>query len=234
MHTEPSAPHAVPWTERDVWLGLASLVLLLVVAAGLAFMVRWLAFDLDLGWLVGLGELLLLAPVWWLALRKYRAGWGALGLRGFTGKMLGLGCGLMLLSFVFNMAYGLFLALFGLRIQPDLIPILAQLSSPWPLLVGGALVAPLVEEVFFRGFVFGGLCGRYGWRRAALISAALFAVIHFTPTAILPIFLLGYIFAYLYRRSGSLWPGILMHMATNTLALGVAYLVASGKLGLGG
>jgi membrane protease YdiL (CAAX protease family) len=230
MHTEPSTPQAVPWTERDVWLGLALLVLLLVIATGLAFMVRRLAFDLDLGWLVGLGELLLLAPVWWLALRKYRAGWGALGLRGFTGEMLGLGCGLMLLSFVFNMAYGLFLALFGLRIQPDLIPIFAQLSSPWPLLVGGALVAPLVEEIFFRGFVFGGLSRRYGWRRAALVSAALFALIHFTPTAILPIFLLGCIFAYLYRRSGSLWPGILMHMATNTLALAAAYLLASGKL----
>src|SRR5574341_2492910 len=208
MHTEPSAPHVVPWTERDIWLGLALLVLLLIRAAGLAFVGRWLAFDLDLGWLVGLGELLLLVPVWWLALHKYRVGWGTLGLRSFTWEMLGLGCGLMLLAFVFNLAYGLFLALFGLRIQPDLIPIFDQLSSPWPLLVGGALVAPLVEEIFFRGFVFGGLCGRYGWRRAALVSAALFAVIHFTPTAILPIFLLGCIFAYLYRRSGSLWPEI--------------------------
>jgi hypothetical protein len=46
MHSEPSAPHTVPWTERDVWLGLALVLLLLVIAAVLAFMVRWLAFDL--------------------------------------------------------------------------------------------------------------------------------------------------------------------------------------------
>jgi membrane protease YdiL (CAAX protease family) len=137
----------------------------------------------------------------------------------------------MLLSLAFNFIFGLFLGLFGLRIQPDLIPIFAQLSSPWFLLIGGAIVAPFVEEVFFRGFVFAGLRPRYGWQRAAVISSALFALIHLVPTAILPIFLLGYIFAYLYQRSNSIWPAILMHSATNAVALGAAYVMANTKLG---
>jgi len=81
--------------------------------------------------------------------------------------MIGLGCGLMLLSFGFNFVYSLFLALFDLRAQVDLVRIFAQLSSPWWLLVGGVVVAPVVEEVFFRGFVFVGLCGRYDWQKAA-------------------------------------------------------------------
>ena len=50
--------------------------------------------------------------------------------------------------------------------------------------------------------------------------------IHLQPLAILPIFLLGYFFAFLYQRSRSLWPSILMHMLMNALALGVALLAA--------
>jgi membrane protease YdiL (CAAX protease family) len=219
---------------RDVWQGLALLSVLLVMLAGLPILAPFVVRGLDLGWLVLGGELLLLAPVWSLAVRKYGASRQTLGLRRFKGETLGLGCLLMILSYGFNLVYGLLLAQFDLRIQPNLAPALARLSSPWPLLVGGALVAPLVEEVFFRGFVFAGLRGRYGWRRAAVVSAGLFAVVHFTPTAVIPIFILGYIFAYLYQRSGSLWPAILMHVATNTWTLGVAYLVASGRLAVGG
>jgi membrane protease YdiL (CAAX protease family) len=230
MRTESSRAQAVPWTTRDVWLGLALLILLGVAASAGAFLTRSLVLGLNLGLIVALGELVLLVPVWWFAVRKYPVGWEILGLRGFQGQALGLGCGLMVFSFIFNFLYASFLALFGLSIQIDLVPIFAQLSSPWLLLVGGVVVAPVVEEVFFRGFVFAGLRPGYGWRWAAVISSGLFALIHFTPTAIIPIFFLGYIFAYLYHRSNSLWPAIMMHAATNALALGSAYLMANTDL----
>jgi len=223
--------HPVPWNSRDVWLGLAVLGLLVAGAIPFAFLARYRLLALDLGLTISLGESLLLAPVWLLAVHRYRVGWDTLGLRSFKLDMLGLGCGLMLLSLLFNLAYGRFLGLFGLRIQPDLVPMFAQLSSPWFLLIGGAVVAPIVEEIFFRGFIFAGLRPRYGWQRAAVISSALFALIHLVPTAIIPIFILGYIFAYLYQRSDSIWPAILMHSATNALALGAAYVLANTTVG---
>jgi membrane protease YdiL (CAAX protease family) len=230
LQPEPTyAP--VPWTPRDVWLGLAILGLLIAAAIPLALVAQSDSLDLNFGLAISLGELVLLVPVWLLAVRKYGVGRDALGLRSFKWEMIGLGFGLMFLSIAFNFVFGLFLGLFGLRIQPDLIPIFAQLSSPWFLLIGGAIVAPIVEEIFFRGFVFAGLRPRYGWRRAAVISSALFALIHLTPTAILPIFVLGYIFAYLYQRSNSIWPAILMHSATNAIALGAAYVMANTELG---
>ena len=231
MQPEPTYP-SVPWTARDVWLGLAVLGLLLAAALPFALLARSGSLDFNLGLAISLGELLLLVPVWLLAVRRYGVGWDSLGLRSFKWEMIGLGCGLMLLSIAFNFIFGLFLGLFGLRIQPDLIPVFAQLSSPWFLLIGGAIIAPIVEEIFFRGFVFAGLRPRYGWQWAAVISSALFALIHLTPTAILPIFLLGYIFAYLYHRSNSVWPAILMHSATNALALGAAYVMANTELGV--
>jgi membrane protease YdiL (CAAX protease family) len=228
-HAPASSP--VPWNSRDVWLGLAILVVLLILALLLAALAQRLISKPNFGLIVSLVELLLLAPVWWLTIRKYKVGWNALGLKGFDAGALGIGCGLLLLSYAFNLAYGFFLSLFGLSIQPDIVPLFAGLSSPWLLFIGGVVVAPLVEEIFFRGFVFAGLRNRYGWQKAALSSAALFGLIHFTPTAIIPIFLLGYVFAYLYQRSGSLWPGILMHASSNAVALGAAYVIANTNLG---
>ena len=90
------------------------------------------------------------------------------------------------------------------------------------------MVAPFVEEVFFRGFVFSGLIKKWDWKGAAFVSAALFAVAHVVPTSLLPIFILGWIFAFLYKISGSIWPAILMHMLTNTLALSAAYAISQG------
>jgi membrane protease YdiL (CAAX protease family) len=217
--TESSYP-TVPWGARDVWLGLAVLGLSAAAIVPLAILGLSRSLELNPGLAISLGELILLVPVWLLAIRKYGVGWDAFG----------LGCGMVLLSLVFNLVYGLFLGLFGLRIQPDLAPLFAQLSSPWLLLIGGAIVAPVVEEIFFRGFVFAGLRPQYGWQRAAVISSALFSVIHLIPTAVIPIFILGYIFAYLYQRSGSIWPAIVMHAATNALALGGAYFLANSNL----
>jgi membrane protease YdiL (CAAX protease family) len=220
------AGDAVAWTPRDVWLGV---ILLLAWGAALVAIQAsgWLTSEkIDPGLYVGLAELVFLLPVWWYTVRKYGVGLRALGLRRFRAASIGLGCGLLLGSFAFNLFYNLFLALFGQRAQVDLVPVMARLSSPWFLLVAAALVAPVVEELFFRGFVYAGLRQRFGWVRAALVSSALFSVLHLQPLGIPPIFLLGLMFAFLYERSRSLWPAILMHVTMNALAVGAAYLAS--------
>jgi membrane protease YdiL (CAAX protease family) len=136
----------------------------------------------------------------------------------------------MALSLLFNLGYAALLSFFDLQMQPDIAIAFESTRFPFLLLFGGAVVAPLVEEIFFRGFVFAGLRGRWNWQAAAIISAGLFALAHFVPTSILPIFLLGLIFAFLYQISGSIWPAILMHMLTNAVALISAYAVSQGWL----
>jgi hypothetical protein len=224
--TEEPQPTDIPWTTRDVWWGVGFLAVWVAVFVSLSLLGKIAELDINPGIFVGLAELVLLIPVWWLALRKYGVGWDALGVRGFSTSVLALGCGLMIFSFLFNLVLGSFLALFDLRMQVDLVAVFAELSSPWWLLVAGIVVAPVVEEIFFRGFVFAGLAKQYGWRPGAVGSSILFALIHFQPLAILPIFVLGLIFAYLYYRSRSIWPAVLMHVATNALGLGAAYILA--------
>ena len=104
----PPPPPPVPWTVHDVWLGVSSFALWILLFVLFKVVVTRFPVTLDPGLVVSLGELLLLIPVWFLALRKYRANWQDLGLRPFARAMVALGCGLMLASFLFNMVYGLF------------------------------------------------------------------------------------------------------------------------------
>jgi membrane protease YdiL (CAAX protease family) len=225
--TGPSIP-SVPWTPRDVAWGLLIFVLwiLFLLLAGLIG--EKLVLPIDMSLIIIFGEAVLLVPVWYLTIHKYGARWSDLGLRSFRLCTLGIGCGLMLLSVLFNLIYASILAIFDLQIQPDMDQLFEYTAYPFALLIGGAVVAPFVEEVFFRGFVFTGLMKKLNWKGAALISSALFAIAHVVPTSLLPIFILGWIFAFLYKASGSIWPAILMHMLTNTLALSAAYAISQG------
>ena len=227
MQTEQTRTAPVPWSAPQVWLGVVMLILGTFAFMLWQFLIYSLGLPLNPGLAVGLMELLLLVPVWWLTVHKYGVGWKTLGLRGFNGGAIGLGCGLMLLSLGFNIFYASFLNMFKLRIQEDMSPVFAEISYPWLLLAVGAILAPVVEEITFRGFIFAGLRQKYGWQKAALISSAIFAAFHLSLTALIPIFILGYIFAYLYQQSDSIWPAILMHLLTNTLSLGAAYLTAN-------
>lgn len=223
-------PELVPWIARDVWAGLGVFGLWTLIALGFGIGREAFSWKFDIGVFIALWELVLILPAWWFSVRKYHLPWSALGLRKFEFTSLAVGCGLMVLSYCFNFFYSLTSSVLGFRTEIDISGLFNDVSSPWPILFAGVIVAPFVEEVFFRGFVFAGLRGKYGWVPAALISAGLFALVHLQPVSFLPIFLMGMIFAYLYQRSNSIWPGLIMHLTTNTLGLGAAYLLSQASL----
>jgi membrane protease YdiL (CAAX protease family) len=216
----------VPWTARDVWFGVIAIALIVAAALGLVFLLGALSLrpnlDLWIALVPTLFELLFLVPVWWFTVHKYHVSLRGLGFRNFKPSTLGLGLGLLFGIYIFNGVYGALLAQFGLQVQTDVTPVLERLATPWPLIFATVIVAPLAEEVFFRGFVFGGLRARYDWRVAAAISAALFAAAHLELTFFIPAFLLGYLFAFLYHRSDSIWPGMILHALVNGFAMAVA------------
>ncbi len=86
-----------------------------------------------------------------------------------------------------------------------------------------ALLAPVVEEVVFRGAILRALLSSMQSKWGAIcISAALFAFIHFNPAQTPHAFLMGLLMGWLYMRTGSIVPGVVFHWANNT----VAYLIA--------
>jgi membrane protease YdiL (CAAX protease family) len=84
-----------------------------------------------------------------------------------------------------------------------------------------SVLAPVAEELVFRGFVLGWLQGRLpvGW--AVVVSAAIFSSAHFAylqPTLLLPIFGVGLVVGCLYQLSRSVWPGVVVHASLNLVA----------------
>jgi membrane protease YdiL (CAAX protease family) len=83
------------------------------------------------------------------------------------------------------------------------------------------IAAPVSEEICFRGMLFGGLRERLPKLGAALISAVIFGGLHATTgvSAVPPLIAFGFLLALLYEKTGSVVPGILLHMLNNSAAL---------------
>ena len=79
------------------------------------------------------------------------------------------------------------------------------------------LIAPFVEEFFFRGMIFQGFTGRYRLNKAVFLSSVLFAAIHVAPFRLFNSFIIGVFLAWLLIKTGSLWPCILAHSIINGL-----------------
>jgi membrane protease YdiL (CAAX protease family) len=104
--------------------------------------------------------------------------------------------------------------------------------DPWLAVLALVIVAPIAEEVFFRGVVFNAWM-REGGRRAAYIgSAVLFGVIHLNLVAFLPIVVLGLILAWVYERSRNIVAPIVTHAVFNGINVAVFLLADAGVIQL--
>lgn len=80
-------------------------------------------------------------------------------------------------------------------------------------------VAPIVEELLYRGAIFAGLLAHYTRNRAIFWSAFLFGVGHLNPWQFPPALLYGLVFAWWYFRTGSLWPALFGHALNNLIGV---------------
>lgn len=87
----------------------------------------------------------------------------------------------------------------------------------WMMILGVGF-APLAEEYLFRGLLFRSLDREWGgWR--AIWGSALFFCIYHPPFAWIPVALLGALNAWIYKRSGSLFPCVALHAAYNAIVI---------------
>jgi uncharacterized protein len=222
----PEPPHdSVPWKFIDNWIGVLLLALIdVVIFIGTSQGPR---AELVQSAAVVLLELAYLLPVI-LIFAWRRIHWKHLGFGKFDWNTLGLGCGLLVASYTIIIFHNALLFFFGVDTQGEnIVKVFAELDSPvWFFIVGG-IVAPLVEEVFFRGFLFQGFRQRYGWIAGMLLSSAIFAVAHLDLIVLIPTFILGCLLAYVYHRSNSVWPGIILHFLVNSFGLCGAYFASN-------
>lgn len=93
------------------------------------------------------------------------------------------------------------------------------LQSSWIGILAITIIGPIFEELLFRGAITKALLQQYNPRKAILLSAFLFGVIHINPAQILPAFLIGILLAWIYYKTASLVPCILIHILNNSLSL---------------
>jgi len=87
------------------------------------------------------------------------------------------------------------------------------------------VLAPVFEEIIFRGIVYSTLRVKFGFPVSMIGSAAFFALAHgYGPVAFLSVLWSGMLWAWLYERTGSIIPGICVHAVNNGLV--VYFLVA--------
>lgn len=99
--------------------------------------------------------------------------------------------------------------------RPLLLAIISVLVS---------VVVPVIEEVFFRGFLYGALRKKVSMTRAVFLSAFFFSLLHTNVLGFIPILALGMFLAYLKEKTGSLIPSITIHILHNTALASLMFL----------
>ncbi len=125
----------------------------------------------------------------------------------------------------------------GLKVAIDsqvFVQLLLKGQIPWPWLwhmfFFACVVAPLTEEILFRGFLLRFLMDRMIFLKALLLSGFIFAALHNHLASFLPLWGLGILLGIAYRNSGNLMVSIVFHSLFNTTMFLITLKMSSLKL----
>ena len=110
--------------------------------------------------------------------------------------------------------------------KSNAVPLVKTASDPYAtvvLVLTVVLIAPLCEELLFRGAVFGWLRRYLPVVAAAVLSAAVFSAVHRFPPALVVLFVFGVSAALVYQRTGSTLNTFVMHACQNATAIAAVY-----------
>lgn len=229
----PAGPATAPWSGKDI---LASLGAGLAGAVGVGLLLAVARLALDVGVarttafvVIGTDAYVCLAvAAWWFCLRRHRVGLEAMGFRnarlGPLVAMVPLSVGLLVLDGALT---ALASRLTGTVQNPQtqaLAPrgVLTTANFLWLLLLI-AVIAPVCEELLFRGMIYRWARTRQGTAVAVIATSSLFALAHVVPVLLVPLFVLGVALALVAERSASIYPAITLHALNNGIALLVIY-----------
>jgi uncharacterized protein len=214
-----------PWTLAE---GYALLVRAAAMGMVLALGTAFLSESVPV--VSGCATLLSALPLFWLARRHQlfppATPWpDQFGLRLPEGKWRFL-AGLSLVAIALMISGEFILGFVSDRIESgslaESIPEDFLFENAWTVLfsvVDAVIWAPLVEEIAFRGFLYTSLRRRFPMLGAAALSSVIFALVHgYSLPGFLTICWSGFLWALLYEKTRSLWPGILCHAMSNLLA----------------
>lgn len=103
--------------------------------------------------------------------------------------------------------------------NPPTLPALSAGSVAWLFrCLDAVIVAPVIEELLFRGMFYTWLTHRYSLTAGRIISSLVFAALHGSLLTLLPIFLVGFGLVLIYERTRSLAPCVVAHATGNLVS----------------
>lgn len=93
------------------------------------------------------------------------------------------------------------------------------LQGGWLGIISISLLGPILEELLFRGAITKVLLERFSPLKAILISGLIFGVFHLNPAQVVGASFIGFLLAWIYYRTRSLIPCILIHIINNSLSV---------------
>lgn len=235
-------PNRVPWRFWDVLIAASPFVFILLLTLIAHFAsttatstttetpvsTRVLVANTVVG-IVVYGVILLL--IWAFTVRKYRVRWSALGLRRPPGLywalvlpiLVGMYLAAGLVSaIVVKLFYG------GKAENPQVKDITGGGDFSWMKLVlaliTASIAAPIVEELFFRGMLYGWLRTRWSAVGGVVLSAAIFSGAHAIPLILASIFVVGVTLAIVYERTKSTLATMALHSLFNTIGVVAVFI----------
>lgn len=221
-HFMTVSKRAIPWTLQDLgWM----LALIATLFFGMIGLTVYLPEGTQTGFLYFLQTVIILVPLYLFTRIKYKSPPQDFGLRSVRIRTLilrvfqGIVLYYVVATLLAEFEQGTQVEIPGVGEQESHVPLFGEtVQGLW---LGGillAVIAPLVEELFFRGYVYQVFkkSVAVGW--ASVLSAGVFALFHFEFTVFVPLFLLGLILNWLFESTRSLWVPIAFHMVNNAFA----------------
>jgi len=211
---------AVGWYQQGMWPGRMSMKQLGTNGVALVVTAQNVAFVLFAWWRTSSAQLLGVVPQWRSVLV-----WSLIGAP---------------LVLVVNILVGLLFATFGLQQnQAAAYPLVAgDYQGQLVFWVVASLVAPIGEEILFRGYLWGAIHRYYGIWWAVIGTALIFAIGHSTSASqgavvlVSQTLVMGVLLAWLRHMSGSVWAGVCAHAMNNSIAVAiVTYCVNHPDIG---
>ena len=245
--------HAAPqptvlWSGLDVFLIVLGIIAIFI--AGFLLLRLWIgsmpggilgnASSIELS--AGAGALegvALLGSVYFLGLKRRHLTWSAVGIEPASRNWLQWAAliGLGVIPLAGLIAAGIQLAL-GRPVENPQLPFLAPEGFSWfgaiSMLLLGGILDPFAEEVFFRGVLYQWLRDRWGVWFGILTSSLLFGAAHGDIAVGGASAVLGLILAWVFERSHSLWPPVLIHVINNSVKIAALYILLASGISLNG
>ncbi|MBE0447002.1 MAG: CPBP family intramembrane metalloprotease [Actinobacteria bacterium] len=220
----------VQWTISDIVV--ASVLFLIAITGGsfiISVLLAQVAPRVGSIFVFVIGYVVLFFLIWYLAITKRGADWPALGFRPFD---LLRGLGLVIIWFflvrIIIFLYVLFIERIGVKPPDDITRRLPEIFGTDILgillaVIVVAVVAPFIEELFFRGFIYPVFRQRWGVTIAIIANGLLFALFHFNLLVFVPIAVIGFALAYLFEQTNSLGPPTMLHALNNFISVFLVY-----------